>query len=96
VARVPQPHTMRMERKVVGGEGERTFPGASTAPPMTTTSLTFKKVSGSLAAAMARFVNGPTATMVIVSASCSFSKSSMTSHAGLSDGVKRECSSLTA
>lgn len=48
-----------------------TFPGTSTAPPMTTTSLALKNVSGSVAAAMARLVRGPIATMVIVSASFS-------------------------
>lgn len=76
------------------GNVKLTFPGASMAPPMTTTSLTFKKVSGSCEAAMARFVNGPTATIVIVSGSFSLSKSSITSCAGLSEGVKRQCSSL--
>ena len=74
---------------------ELTFPGASIAPPMTTTSLTLRNVSGSFAAAMARFVSGPTATMVIVPGSFSLNKSSMTSCAGLSDGVKSECFSLT-
>jgi len=62
---------------------------------MTTTSLTFKNVSGSCAAAIARFVSGPTATIVTVSGSFSLSKSSMTSCAGFSDGVKSECFSLT-
>lgn len=62
---------------------------------MTTTSLTLRNVSGSFAAAMARFVSGPTATMVIVPGSFSLNKSSMTSCAGLSDGVKSECFSLT-
>lgn len=76
-------------------KGYLTFPGASTAPPMTTTSFTLRNVSGSCAAAIARFVSGPTATIVIVSGSFSLSKSSMTSCAGLSDGVKRQCSSLT-
>lgn len=43
------------------------FPGTEIAPPMTTTSFTRRKVSGSVAAAMARFVRGPIATIVIVS-----------------------------
>lgn len=77
------------------GDARLTFPGASMAPPMTTTSFTFKKVSGSCEAAIARFVNGPTATIVIVSGSFSLSRSSITSCAGLSEGVKRQCSSLT-
>lgn len=42
-----------------------------TAPPMTTTSLTRRKVSGSSADARARFVRGPTATSVTVSGSFS-------------------------
>lgn len=50
-----------------------TFPGASTAPPMTTTSFALKNVSGSSAAANAKFVIGPTATIVTVSGSFSLS-----------------------
>lgn len=44
---------------------------------------------------MARFVSGPTATIVTVSGSFSLNRSSMTSCAGFSDGVKSECFSLT-
>ena len=50
------------------------LPSTSMAPPITTTSLTLRKVSGSSAAASARLVKGPIATMVIVS--CGFSCSS--------------------
>jgi hypothetical protein len=63
---------------------------------MTTTSLTLKNVSGSFAAASARFVSGPTATIVIVSGSLSLSNSSICSCAGFSEGVNSECRSLTA
>jgi hypothetical protein len=78
------------ERKVL------TFPGASIAPPMTTTSLTLRKVSGSFAAAIARLVSGPTATIVTVFGSFSAKISSITSWAGFKDGTNRECFSLTA
>lgn len=53
--------------KVLNSATGVTFPSMSIAPPMTTTSLTFKKVSTSSAAASAKFVKGPTATIVIVS-----------------------------
>jgi hypothetical protein len=79
-----------------GREEWLTFPGASTAPPMTTTSLTLKKVSGSFAAAIARFVSGPTATMVTVSGSFSANICSITSCAGFRDGMNSLCFSLTA
>lgn len=62
---------------------------------MTTTSLTFRKVSGSVAAAMARLVSGPIATMVMVSGSFSLSSRSISSCAGFKEGVKSECASLT-
>jgi hypothetical protein len=52
-----------------------TLPSKSTAPPMITTSFTLKKVSGSSAAAVARFVRGPIAMMEIVPAS--FSRKSL-------------------
>jgi hypothetical protein len=63
---------------------------------MTQTSLTRRNVSGSAAAAIARFVKGPTATMVTVSGSFSRSICSISSCAGLREGVKSECLSLTA
>ena len=44
------------------------LPGSSMEPPMTTTSLAFMNVFGSSAAAMAKFVNGPIAINVMVSA----------------------------
>jgi len=50
-----------------------TFPGTSTAPPITTTSFTLANVSLSSSAANARFVSGPIATIVMLSASCSAS-----------------------
>lgn len=79
-----------------GWDGLRlTFPGASTAPPITTTSLTLKNVSGSLAAAIARLVKGPTATMVMVSGSLSLNSLSISRHEGSNEGVNSECSSLT-
>lgn len=59
-----------------------TLPHSSTFPPMTTTSLALRKVSGSRAAARARLVNGPTATIVMVSGSFSRSKRSISSLAG--------------
>jgi hypothetical protein len=43
------------------------LPSTSIAPPITTTSLTLRKVSVSSAAANARLVRGPTATIVMVS-----------------------------
>jgi len=51
------------------------FPSTSTAPPITTTSLTLRKASGSSAAANAKFVRGPTAMMVMVSTG--FSRSNL-------------------
>lgn len=50
------------------------FPGQLIVPPITTTSFTRRKVSGSSAAAIARLVKGPTAIIVIVLGS--FSRSS--------------------
>ena len=44
------------------------LPGSSMVPPMTTTSLAFRNVFGSSAAAMAKVVNGPIAIKVMVSA----------------------------
>ena len=43
------------------------LPGTPIAPPMTMTSLTLRKIPGSSAAARARLVNGPIATMVMLS-----------------------------
>jgi len=87
---------LQLTEKKRGGGGLLTFPACSIAPPMTTTSFTRRKVSGSLAAAIARFVKGPTATIVTLSSSFSLKISSITSYAGFKDGVKSECWSLTA
>lgn len=65
-----------------------TFPGLFTAPPITTTSFTLKNVSGSLAAARARFVNGPTATRVTVSGSFSRRMWRISSCAGFFEAMK--------
>ena len=67
--------------------GKRTFPGMLTVPPMTTTSFARRNVSGSIADARARLVNGPTATMVTVSGSFSRSTRSISSCAGRLDGT---------
>lgn len=53
--------------KVLNSATGVTFPSMSIAPPITTTSLTFRNVSGSSAAASAKLVNGPIAIIVIVS-----------------------------
>ena len=55
-----------------------TFPGLSMVPPITTTSFALKQVSGSSAAANAKFVKGPTATMVTVSHGDSLRMSNIT------------------
>ena len=47
------------------------LPGSSIEPPMTMTSLAFMNVFGSSAAAVAKFVNGPIAIKVMVSAGLS-------------------------
>lgn len=70
----------------IGGNGH-TFPGLSIVPPMTTTSFTRRKVSGSWAAANARFVKGPTATIVTVFSSFSFRTRRISSAAGCLDGM---------
>lgn len=68
--------------------------------PMTTTSFARRNVSGSSAAARARLVKGPIATMVMVSLSFSRSKRSISSWEGFCDGRNmasgsRSSSSLT-
>lgn len=68
-----------------------TFPHSSTLPPITTTSLTRRNVSGSLAAARARLVSGPTATIVIVSESFSRSNRRISSLAGTLEASNNAC-----
>jgi hypothetical protein len=65
-----------------------TFPGKSIVPPILTTSLTLKKASGSLAAATANVVSGPSEMMVIESAGLERRMSIMISELGLVLGVK--------
>lgn len=54
---------------------------------MTTTSLTRRNVTGSAAAARARLVSGPTATMEIVSGGLAARRRSISSWAGAVEGV---------
>lgn len=63
------------------------MPVSSIAPPITTTSLARRKVSGSVAAAIARLVDGPIATIVIVSGSFSRNNDKISSWAGFLDGM---------
>ena len=65
-----------------------TFPGRFTAPAILTTSFTRRNVSGSAAAARARFVSGPTATSVTVPGSCSRRMRRISSCAGFLDAMK--------
>jgi len=53
----------------LGISSQLTFPGTSTAPPITTTSFTLANVSTSSSAANAKFVSGPIATIVTLFAS---------------------------
>jgi hypothetical protein len=69
--------------------GVLTFPGTSIAPPITTTSFALRNVSESMDAAIARLVNGPTATIVMVSFSFSRRSRSISSAAERLEGVKR-------
>lgn len=68
-----------------------TFPGRFTAPAILTTSFTRRNVSGSAAAARARFVSGPTATSVTVPGSCSRRMRRISSCAGFLDAMKERC-----
>lgn len=68
----------------------RTFPGISIAPPITTTSFARRNVSGSSAAARARFVSGPTATIVTVSGSFSLSILRISWWAGFFEVINKE------
>lgn len=63
------------------------FPSTSIAPPITTTSFAFRNVSGSSAAARARFVKGPTDTIVIVSTGFSRSRRRISLCAGVTEAV---------
>src|SRR5277367_1430387 len=71
-----------------------TFPVASTAPPIVTTSFTLRNTSGSSAAARAQFVSGPMATMVIVSGSFSRKILSISLWAGWDDALKEKVGSV--
>ncbi len=76
-----------------GGSGKEitlTFPVASTAPPIVTTSFALRNASGSSAAARAQFVSGPMATMVIVSGSFSRRILSISLCAGWDDALKEK------
>ncbi len=64
-----------------------TFPSKSTAPPMIMTSFTLRNVSGSSAAAIARFVSGPMAIMLTVFGSFSRSIRKVSLCAGSRLGV---------
>jgi hypothetical protein len=77
-----------------GKEIIRTFPVASTAPPIVTTSFTLRNASGSSAAARAQFVSGPMATMVIVSGSFSRKILSISLCAGWDDALKEKVGSV--
>jgi len=74
--------------KVLNSARGVTLPSQSIAPPITQTSLTRKNVSGSSAAARARLVRGPTATIVIVSSGFSFKSRRISWWAGRVDGIK--------
>lgn len=65
-----------------------TLPGIFTAPPITTTSFTRRKVSGSSADAKAKLVSGPTATSVTVSGSFSRNARKISLWAGSLEGMK--------
>lgn len=66
------------------------FPGTEMAPPITTTSLARRKVSGSEEAAVARFVSGPMATIVIVSGAFPRRRRRISWCAGVWEGVNNE------
>lgn len=72
---------------------ELTFPVASTAPPIVTTSFALRNASGSSVAARAQFVSGPMATMVIVSGSFSRKILSISLCAGSDDALKEKVGS---
>jgi hypothetical protein len=78
-----------------GGKGERTegglltFPGTLSAPPIARTSLTRRNAAGSAAAARARLVSGPSATMETESGGSARRMARIWSGAGSGEGVKR-------
>ena len=76
--------------KVLNSARGVTLPSQSIAPPITQTSFTRKNVSGSSAAARARLVRGPTATIEIVSRGFSLRRRRISWWAGRVDGVKHD------
>jgi hypothetical protein len=88
------PQNWRRPRGDRRREIKLTFPVASTAPPIVTTSFTLRNASGSSAAARAQFVSGPMATMVIVSGSFSRKILSISLWAGWDDALKEKVGSV--
>lgn len=80
----------------IGVGGVVTFPTSCTAPPITITSCTRRKVSGSVAAARATLVMGPMTTSLIVSGSFSRRRRRISRWAGVLLGVNNVVDSCTA